>query len=53
MKNSIKNISNIVGIIGFAGLVAFIIINNPYGIGYGLATINTAILFRSYGKEIE
>ena len=49
--DNIKTMANIVGIIGFIGLIVFIIINNPYGIGYGLASINTAILFRSYGKE--
>ena len=48
MENDIKTISNILGIVGLGITIIFYLTNNMFGVGYGVASINCALLFRHY-----
>jgi hypothetical protein len=51
IKDNIKNMANVVGICGIAILIAFYILGNEFGMGYGLASMNVALIFRHYHKK--
>jgi len=51
VKDNIKTMAYIVGICGLVGVFFFYIIGNDFGMGYGLASINTALIFKSYHKK--
>lgn len=51
MENDIKTISNILGIVGLGITIIFYLTNNMFGVGYGVASINCALIFRHYGNK--
>ena len=48
MREQILAICNLLGIIGLGMAIVSIIMNYPYGSGFGLGTIGTCLIVRGY-----